>query len=69
MPQYQESDPRYHTEKIKRMLDDVSQHARDDVKKVQDARAKALFETTAEVLTGLRSAYDHYEQGTEPAWR
>jgi len=69
MPQYQESDPRYHTENIKRMLDDVSQHARDDVKKVQDARAKALFETTAEVLNGLRTAYDHYEQGTEPAWR
>jgi hypothetical protein len=70
MPQQQqESDPRVHTEHIKGMLDDVIQHSREDVRKVQDPQAKALFETTAEVLTGLRKSYDDYERGTEPAWR
>jgi hypothetical protein len=69
MQQFPESDPRYHTAHIKRMLDELITHAREDVPKVDDPRAKALFETTAEVLSGLRTAYDHFEQGTERAWR
>jgi len=51
------------------MLHDVVQHAREDVDKVDDPRAKALFETTAEVLTGLVNAYEHFERRSEPAWR
>lgn len=62
---YPESDPRHHTANIGRMLDEVARHARDDVGKVQDPRA----ETTAEVLGGLRRAYEHFEAGTEEAWR
>lgn len=31
--------------------------------------AKALFETSAEVLIGLRKAYEDYEQGSESAWK
>ena len=34
-----------------------------------DKKAQALFETTAEVLTGLRAAYEHYETGAEKAMR
>jgi len=67
--QYPESDPRHHTMKIKRMLDDVIRHVREDVGKVDDPKAQALFETTAEVLTGLVTAYEHAEQKAEPAWR
>ncbi len=66
---YPESDPLHHTAKIKQMLDDVAQHAREDVGKVKDPKAQALFETTAEVLLGLRKAYDHFEQKTEEAWK
>ena len=69
MQQYPESDPRHHTANIKLMLDELINHAQEDVPKVQDPRAKALFETTAEVLIGLRTAYDHFEQAREPAWR
>jgi hypothetical protein len=36
---------------------------------VEDPRALALFETTAEVLGGLITAYEHYEHGAEEAWR
>lgn len=67
--QYAESDPRHHTTRIKGMLRDTLQHARDDVQKVEEPHARALFETTAEVLEGLARAYDHFEQRSEPAWR
>jgi hypothetical protein len=67
--QYPESDPRHRTIKIKSMLNDVVQHAREDVSKVNDPRAQALFETTAEVLRGVVIAYEHFEQRSEQAWR
>jgi hypothetical protein len=66
---YPESDPRHHMIEIRRMLDDVSRHAREDVVKVADPKARALFETTAEVLGGLAKAYEHAEQKSEPAWQ
>jgi hypothetical protein len=37
--------------------------------KVDDPRAKALFETSAEVLTGLVTAFEHYDNKSEPAWK
>jgi hypothetical protein len=66
---YPESDPRRHTANIKRMLEDTARHAREDVKKVDDPKARALFETSAEVLDGLRKAYEDFEQKNEGAWR
>lgn len=62
-------DVRHHTQKIKQMLDDLIAHAREDIDKVSEPKAQALFETTAEVLTGLKTAYDHYETGKEKAFR
>jgi hypothetical protein len=66
---YPESDPRHHTCNIKDMLNEVITHARADVEKVDEPRAQALFETTAEVLNGLMMAYEHYEAKREPAFR
>jgi len=51
-----------------RMLRDVQDHARSDTQQVNDPKARALFETTAEVLGGLITAYEHYQQNA-PAWR
>lgn len=62
-------DPRRHTAEVKAKLDDLIRHLREAVRNVGDPRAAALFETTAEVLGGLKRAYEHYEQGTEAAWR
>ena len=67
--QFGEDDPRHHTARLKQMLTEVIDHAREDVSKVKDPRAQALFETSAEVLIGLRKAYEDYEEGTEAAWR
>ena len=67
--QYGEGDPRHHTAKLKQMLRDVAAHAREDVGKVTDPRAQALFETTAEVLLGLEKAYQDFEDRSERAWK
>jgi hypothetical protein len=44
-------------------------HLRADVDEVDDPRARALFETSAEVLTGLKKAFGDYERKSEKAWR
>lgn len=67
--QHSESDPRYHTANVKRMLNDVIDHLRDDISKVDEPKAQALFETTAEVLNGLTQAFSHYESQSEEAWK
>ena len=51
------------------MRSDVISHAHEDVDKVADPQAQALFETTAEVVQGLVRASDHREQKSEAAWR
>ena len=66
---YDESDPRHHTQKLKQMLNDIANHAREDVRKVSDPKAQALFETAAEVLDGLAKAFRDFEQRREEAWK
>jgi hypothetical protein len=63
------SDPRRHTMKCRARMTDLAQHLREDVQKVDDPRAKAMFETAAEVLLGLGKAFADFEERTEPAWR
>jgi hypothetical protein len=69
MNNYPETDPRHHTQKIQTSLETLFEHLRQDIQKVDEPRAQALFETSAEVLTGLKTAYVHYEQKSEEAWR
>ena len=64
-----ENDPRFHTTNIRKMLTDVIEHVRQDVSRISDPKAQALFETTAEVLIGLRKAYEDYDKQSEPAWK
>jgi uncharacterized damage-inducible protein DinB len=61
------SDPQHHVRNIQNMLDDVLNHCRSDSAKMDEPKAQALFETTAEVLLGLRNAYEHYATRAEPA--
>lgn len=63
------SDPRYHTANIRAALDGVIRHLRDDIHEFDEPKAQALFETSAEVLTGLRTAFHHYDRGAETAMR
>lgn len=63
-----QSDPRRHTIKMRAALTDLANHLREDVRKIDDPRAKALFETSAEVLLGLEKAFADFEEGDEDAW-
>lgn len=62
-------DSREHARRIKGMLREARDHVRQDVSRVSDPKAQALFETSAEVLGGLITAYEHFEQRSEAAWR
>jgi hypothetical protein len=63
------SDPKRHSMQTRTKLSGLAEHLREDAGKVDDPRAKALFETAAEVLLGLEHAFADYEQGEEEAWQ
>ncbi len=44
-------------------------YLREDTRKVDEPQLKAIFETSAEVLTGLAKASDDYGKKNEAAWR
>jgi hypothetical protein len=69
MPSKPMMDPKVHTQKIRKMLLDTVQQARNEIVEIEEPRARALFETSAEVLVGLAKAYEDYETGNEPVWR
>jgi len=69
MEELKTSEPMPHVDNVRRALDELVDHLRRDVEKVNEPRAKALFETTAEVLLGLRKAFEHYGQRSERAWK
>ena len=62
---YTEDNPRYHVVKVRGMLNAVMRHCREDIEKVAEPKAQILFETTAEVLSGLINAYSRYEAELE----
>jgi hypothetical protein len=64
-----ERDPRHHTQKMQKRLQEIRDHLREDIKKVDEPQLKAMFETSAEVLGGLIKAFRDYEQKNESTWR
>ncbi|GGI25373.1 hypothetical protein [Bradyrhizobium guangdongense] len=62
-------DPRHHTQKMQKAFQEIRNHLREDVQKVDEPQLKAMFETSAEVLGGLEKAFRDYEQKNEKAWR
>ncbi|HEX2848167.1 MAG TPA: hypothetical protein VHN59_16600 [Chitinophagaceae bacterium] len=63
------SNPFVHTAKIKTDISNLTDHLREDITKMDDPSAKALFEVTAEVLTGLKKAFVDFEKKNEKAWQ
>ena len=64
-----QSDPVRHTMQVRARLTGLAEHLREDVAKIDEPRAMALFETAAEVLLGLAKAFEDYERGEEAAWQ
>jgi hypothetical protein len=61
--------PREHAANVRKMIEDVATHLKQDLGRIDDPAGKALFETSREVLSGLARAFEHYEAAAEPAWR
>ena len=57
------------THHIREQLSALVDEMKGDARQADDPRAQALFETSAEVLKGIETAYRHYEEGAEAAWR
>ncbi len=68
MEKTENSNPLEHTANIKEEFKKLSEHLREDVDKVNDPQAKALFEVSAEVIDGLEKAFIDYERKNESAW-
>jgi hypothetical protein len=62
---YTEHNPLYHVVKVRGMLNAVLKHCREDIDKIAEPKAQALFETTADYLDGLINAYNRYERELE----
>lgn len=58
-----------HVARIKKQMGDLISHLREDISKVEDSKAKVLFEVSAEAITGLQKAFTDYENKTEEAWK
>ncbi|MCB8945728.1 MAG: hypothetical protein H6658_18425 [Ardenticatenaceae bacterium] len=69
MQTFPQTDPRHHTQKIQSRLDTLIKDLRQNTQQIDEPQALALFETSAEVLEGLKTAFSHYEQKAEAAWR
>jgi hypothetical protein len=61
--------PVHHTQRIKAQMHQLIGQLREDIGLITEPKAQALFETSAEVLTGLVKAFDHYERKCEDAWK
>jgi hypothetical protein len=48
---------------------DRIKHLRADITKIDEPKAQALFETAAEVISGVDTAFKHYEDKSEEAWK
>lgn len=57
------------TPRAKKQLQQLADDLRASVPNLDDPRGQALFETSAEVLLGLKNAFDDYTKQNEPAWR
>jgi len=64
-----ENENGHHVQDVYNMMNNLVTHLRSDVAKVDDRQLKAIFETSAEVLTGLMKTIDDFQAKQEEAWR
>ena len=64
-----ERDPRHHPQKMQRHLQQMVDHLRQDTGKVDEPQFKAMCETAAEVLVGLKRPSATTSRKNEKAWR
>lgn len=63
------TDAKRYSPSMQHALTDLVNQARKDIDQVDDPRFKAILETTAEVLIGLRRTFEDYSEGRERVWQ
>ncbi len=53
---------------LRQQLEGLRRELRQTLGELDDPQAKALLETSAEVIGGLIKAFEHYHDKSEPAW-
>ena len=54
---------------VRKEFRELIEHLRGDINKIDEPKAQALFETAAEVIRGLDTAFKDYEEKSEQAWK
>jgi len=62
-------DAKVHTAQLRKETEQLVAHLRRDIAQVDDPAAKAMFETSAEVLAGLIKTWQDYDAGHEAAFK
>lgn len=62
------SNPKEHAQYLEQYITELKNLCHEETKLVSDPKAKALFETTAEVLSGLEKAYSDFQSENFGAW-
>lgn len=62
-------DAKVHTTNLRSEMQTLIDHLRRDIEIVDEPRAKAIFETSAEVLLGLIKTLRDYDEGQETAFK
>jgi len=63
------AEPEVHSAHIQQEIADLIDHLHRDIERVPEPQFQALLETSAEVLGGLRKAFEDYGRHAEAAWR
>ena len=63
------SDPAVHSAHLQREIAGLIDHLHKDIERAPEPQFQALLETSAEVLVGLRNAFEDYGKHAEAAWR
>ena len=69
MKNIETSNPVEHVKNIQSEFEKLINHLRKAISIIKEPRAKALFETSAEVLRGLSKAFSDYAEKNEKAWK
>jgi hypothetical protein len=59
-------DPRRHTANVRKEFGELIEHLRDDISKIDESKAQALFEAAAEVISGLDTAFKRPRDSPRP---
>lgn len=60
--------PKEHVQMIEQKITVLKKLCQDEIRLLKEPKAKALLETSADVLSGLEKAFSDYQSENEGAW-